>query len=61
MEKSEKLEMELDGRPWQQNPFVYQAKCLQWLREAYVALGDVDRNRVDSVLEGTGVLQLFVK
>jgi hypothetical protein len=53
--------MELDGRPWQQNPFVYQAKCLQWLREAYVALGDVDRNRVDSVLEGTGVLQLFVK
>ena len=59
MEKAEKLEMELDGRPWEQNPFVYQAKCLQWLREAYAALNDGDRTRVDSVLEGTGVLQLF--
>ena len=59
MEKSEKLEMELDGRPWEQNPFVYQAKCLQWLREAYATLNDGDRARVDSVLEGTGVSQLF--
>lgn len=60
MEKANKLEMVLDGRPWEQNPFTYQAKCLQWLREAYGALGDKDRGRVDSVLEGTGVLQLFV-
>ena len=58
-DKAERLEMELDGRPWEQNPFSYQAKCLQWLREAYVALEDNDRVRVDQVLEGTGVLQLF--
>ncbi|MBT4522084.1 MAG: glutathione S-transferase family protein [Halieaceae bacterium] len=59
MDKASKLEMTLDGRSWEQNPFTYQAKCLQWLREAYEALGDKDRGRVDSVLEGTGVLQLF--
>lgn len=59
MEKANKLEMVLDGRPWEQNPFTYQAKCLQWLRDAYAALSDKDRARVDSVLEGTGVLQLF--
>jgi hypothetical protein len=59
MEKAEKLEMTLDGKPWAQTPFTYQAKCLQWLREAYEALDDNDRSRVDNILEGTGVLQLF--
>lgn len=59
MSKSEKLEMELDGRAWEQNPFTYQAKCLQWLREAYQALAEKDRERVNKVLDGTGVLQLF--
>jgi hypothetical protein len=38
MDKADKLKMELDGKPWEQNPFVYQAKCVQWLREAYAAL-----------------------
>jgi glutathione S-transferase len=58
-ERANKLEMVLDGQQWEQNPFTYQAKCLHWLREAYAALGDKDRGRVDTVLEGTGVLQLF--
>ena len=60
MAKLDKLEMELDGKPWEQTPFVYQAKCLQWLREAYTALSDKDRARVDRVLDGSGILQLFV-
>ncbi len=59
MEKADLLQMELDGSPWEQNPFTYQAKCLQWLREAYQALSDTDRCRVDKVLEDTDVLQLF--
>ena len=59
MAKAEKLEMELDGQPWAQAPFTYQAKCLMWLREAYEELSEKDRARVDKVLEGTGVLQLF--
>jgi glutathione S-transferase len=60
-EKAEKLEMVLDGEPWEQNPFSYQAKCLLWLREAYTALSDQDRARVDKVLDGSGVLQLFTQ
>jgi len=59
MEKAEKLEMTLDGKPWVQDPFTYQAKCLRWIREAYGALGEDDRSRVNQILEGTGVLQLF--
>ncbi|MFP6584430.1 MAG: glutathione S-transferase family protein [Candidatus Hydrogenedentota bacterium] len=59
MAKAEKLEMELDSQPWEQAPFTYQAKCLMWLRETYGELSDNDRTRVDRVLEGTGVLQLF--
>ena len=51
--------MELDGKPWEQNPFVYQAKCLQWLREAYAQLSEENRIRVNRVLDGTGVLHLF--
>ena len=39
---------------YRQGPFKYQAKCLQWLREAYQALSDIDRSRVDTVLAGTG-------
>lgn len=59
MEKADKLEMVLDGKPWEQNPFTYQAKCLMWLREAYAALSEKDLGRVNKVLDGTGVLQLF--
>ncbi len=59
MSKANKLEMVLDGQQWEQNPFTYQAKCLQWLRESYVLLEDSDRLRVDALLEGTGVLLLF--
>lgn len=57
--KADKLEMELDGQPWEQAPFTYQAKCLMWLREAYEALSEDDRAHVDNLLEGTGVLQMF--
>lgn len=45
---------EIDGQNYRQGPFKYQAKCLQWLREEYAALGDADRARVDAALTGTG-------
>ena len=52
----------LDGqsREYRQAPFGYQGKCLGWLREAYSALSDAGRGRVDAVLDGTGCEQLFV-
>ena len=52
---------EIDGRPWVQQPFPYQAKCLQGLRQAYVGLEADDRARADALLTGTGCEALFVK
>jgi glutathione S-transferase len=47
-------ESEIDGAPWTQQTFSYQAKCLKWINEQYSALSDADRVRVDTVLAGTG-------
>ena len=44
----------VDGKPWVQKPFPYQAKCLVWLREGYEALARSDRAVVDAFLAGTG-------
>jgi glutathione S-transferase len=55
----ERVECEIDGRPWVQQPFKYQAKCLLWLREAYTALDADDRAWVDRTLAGTGCEALF--
>jgi hypothetical protein len=50
---------EIFGSEYRQAPFKYQAKCLVWLREAYDALDDVARRKVDEILAGTGCEQLF--
>jgi hypothetical protein len=55
------LQCELDGRPWVQEAFVYQAKCLNWLNQRYDDLGEVDKARLDNVLSGTGCLELFAR
>jgi glutathione S-transferase len=46
---------DIDGARWAQQTFPYQAKCLRWTNEHYRALGDTDRQRVDALLQGTGV------
>ncbi|MDJ0851292.1 MAG: glutathione S-transferase family protein [Myxococcota bacterium] len=56
---AERVECEIDGRPWVQKPFPYQGKCLGWLREAYGALASDDRACVDALLDGTGCGALF--
>lgn len=56
---AERVECEIDGRPWVQKPFPYQAKCLGWLREGRAALRTADRAAVDELLAGTGCEQLF--
>ena len=48
-------ETEIDGAPWTQQSFPYQAKCLQWTNERYRALGAGDRARIDTLLAGTGI------
>ena len=47
-------ETEIDGSVWSQQSFPYQGKCLAWIRDEYSALSDVERSKVDSLLEGTG-------
>jgi glutathione S-transferase len=54
-----RVECEIDGRSWVQNPFPYQAKCLRWLREARAALAPGDRSAADALLAGTGCEALF--
>ncbi len=61
LERGEKqVECQLDGRPWVQRSFPYQAKCLGWLREGRAALSPDERAAVDGILEGTGCEALFV-
>ena len=54
------LECQIDGRPWVQEAFVYQAKCLRWLKERYHALETIERGRLSKILDGTGCEALFV-
>ena len=49
----------IDGQPWTQQAFPYQAKCLAWLQRDYAALSPEARSRVDAVLAGTGCERLF--
>jgi glutathione S-transferase len=57
--EAERVECTIDGRPWVQTPFPYQAKCLRWQREGYASLAGADRRAVDALLAGTGCEQLF--
>lgn len=53
------VKTEVEGKEWTQEPFPYQAKCLQWLRIEYARLDIEDRKRVDKVLAGTGCEKLL--
>lgn len=44
----------VDGKPWHQPAFPYQARCVHWIRERYLTLNDDDRDWVDTLLLGTG-------
>ena len=44
-----------DRARWTQRTFPYQAECLQWTNEHYLALSAGDRVRVDTLVQGTGV------
>ncbi|MDF1686775.1 MAG: glutathione S-transferase [Parvibaculaceae bacterium] len=59
MSGADKVETEIDGARWIQQPFPYQGKCLQWIRAEHDKLSDADRKVVDDVLAGTGCEKLF--
>lgn len=49
----------VDGAAWTQPTFKYQAKTLNWVREAYFDLATADQTQVDDILQGTGCEALF--
>lgn len=53
------FETEIDGRPWTQPTFPYQAKCLVRLRDAHGNLPAEARSQVDALLADTGCERLF--
>ena len=53
------VETEVDGRPWKQEPFAYQARCVQWIHEEYERLDSGARKTVDRFLSGTGCERLL--
>lgn len=57
--KAERVECEIDGKPWVQQRFPYQGKCLMWLREARAQLDAHDRRWIDAMLDGTGCEPMF--
>ncbi len=56
---SPQVECDIDGRRWVQQPFLYQGKCLKWLREGRAALTPRDRDFVDSFIDGSGAEEIF--
>ncbi|MEM7413425.1 MAG: glutathione S-transferase family protein [Myxococcota bacterium] len=58
-EGNDTVRCEVEGLPWEQQPFPYQAKCLVWLRRDYEALSAADQSVVDGALAGTGCEALF--
>ena len=57
MSGAQMVDAEVDGRPYQQNPFTYQAKCLQWIGEQYVALSSDEKTRLAELTHGTGLTE----
>ena len=49
--------LEIQGRPYAQPPFRYQAKCHDALCNKLAVLGPEVRRRLDPVLEETGCLR----
>lgn len=55
------METTIDGQPWVQPTFPYQAKCLQWINETYQKLGSNAQGQVDAIVAGTGCEQVILK
>ena len=58
-DKADKVEAVVDGQPWVQNPFPYQAKCVLWLREEFGALPPDAREAARGRLASAGCLALL--
>ena len=57
MSGAEQMKTMVDGQPWTQNPFTYQAKCFGWLVEDTAALDAATRQTLSDWLGNRGVLE----
>ena len=57
----EQMETIIDGKPWIQPAFPYQAKCLKWINDEYRSLASVHRQAVDAILADTGCETLIIR
>jgi hypothetical protein len=57
--RAARFECGIDGKPWVQQPFPYQGKCLAALRAEREKLAADERSAVDALLAGTGCETLF--
>ncbi len=57
---NEQVQTSIDGKPWTQPAFPYQAKCLKWINDEYRKLADDHRQAVDAILAGTGCESLII-
>jgi len=55
------MQTTIDGKPWQQPTFPYQAKCQGWLNQEYQALDSKNQRAVDAILVDTGCDTLIIK
>ncbi len=53
------FETEIDGKPWQQPVFPYQAKCYQALRASFSQLDPQSAAQVMDILQPYGIMALF--
>lgn len=58
-DKQDIFHMELDGRPWQQHPFAYQEKCLQWIRQEHSQLSSSQKDQLTLLIQSTGINALL--
>ncbi len=54
MAGAQSFETTIDGRPWTQPTFPYQAKCLKWIRDEFSALAPGDQAEIKNLFTGTG-------
>ena len=53
------VKLEVEGKPWVQKPFPYQAKCVGWIRDAFGNLSKGDQAWVLDAFAGTGCARLL--
>ena len=54
------METTIDGQPWEQPVFPYQAKCLQWINEEFAKLDNNAQSAVTQILQDTGCETLLL-